>query len=259
MRVLHAQSFPRWIRELFQVEFTAAGIDVIWYDDISDTPWDTFTDVEVLLTSKQYISKEMMSSLASLKLVQVQGRAPWAVDWRAAREVGIPVSVLPHRGAIAVAEQTISLMLGCYRRLVDGHLGTRDGEYLDLDLDPIKTNERKIAFNCLKFAPGSEYMYLSNFCLVGSSAKVSFWSREYIGIKNLNVKYLRFSERLNWSIIPAIEIAKTVWLSLISGASKEVTSVDVSTPGETTFTLLVTSLATSRLPSLIISTIILKS
>ena len=166
MRVLHAQSFPRWIRELFQVEFTAAGIDVIWYDDISDTPWDTFTDVEVLLTSKQYISKEMMSFLPSLKLIQVQGRAPWAVDWRAAREVGIPVSVLPHRGAIAVAEQTISLMLGCYRRLVDGHLGTRDGEYLDLDLDPIKTNERKIAFNWLKF-DDVQQLYGKTLGLVG--------------------------------------------------------------------------------------------
>ena len=166
MRVLHAQSFPRWIRELFQVEFTAAGIDVIWYDDISDTPWDTFTDVEVLLTSKQYISKEMMSSLPSLKLIQVQGRAPWAVDWMAAREVGIPVSVLPHRGAIAVAEQTISLMLGCYRRLVDGHLGTRDGEYLDLDLDPIETNERKIAFNWLKF-DDVQQLYGKTLGLVG--------------------------------------------------------------------------------------------
>ena len=92
-----------------------------------------------------------MNCFPDLKLIQVQGRAPWAVDWAAAKQEGVPVSVLPHRGAIAVAEQTIALMLGCYRRLVDGHVGTKDGAYLDLGLDPIETNERKIAFNWLKF------------------------------------------------------------------------------------------------------------
>tara|TARA_B100000586_G_C20096573_1_gene422799 strand:- start:294 stop:1298 length:1005 start_codon:yes stop_codon:yes gene_type:complete len=151
MRVLHIQSFPRWIRDLFQAEFTASGIDVVWSEDISDGSWDAFADVEVILTSKQHIGKEMMSSFANLALIQVQGRAPWAVDWVAAKEVGIPVSVLPHRGAIAVAEQTVSLMLGCYRRMVDGHVGTKNGSYLDFDVEPIRTNERKIAFNWLKF------------------------------------------------------------------------------------------------------------
>ncbi|SVC23513.1 uncharacterized protein METZ01_LOCUS276367, partial [marine metagenome] len=42
MRVLHIQSFPRWIRDLFQAEFTASGIDVVWSEDISDGSWDAF-------------------------------------------------------------------------------------------------------------------------------------------------------------------------------------------------------------------------
>ncbi len=152
MRVFHTQLFPRWIRDLFQLEFDAAGIDVVWAEDVSGGHWGNFADdIQVLLTSKQHIGKELMCSFPNLTLIQVQGRTPWAVDWRVAKEVGIPVSVLPHRGAIAVAEQTLSLMLGCYRRLIDGHVGTKDGSYLDFNVDPSRTDERKIAFNWLKF------------------------------------------------------------------------------------------------------------
>ena len=63
----------------------------------------------------------------------------------------MPVSVLPHRGAIAVAEQTLALMLGLYRKLVPGHLGTRDAEYRGLGVEPVRTTERKIAFNWLSY------------------------------------------------------------------------------------------------------------
>ena len=53
-------------------------------------------------------------------------------------------------------------------------------------------------------------------------------------------------------------MATTVCVNLISGASKEVTSIDGSTAGETTFTLLLISLVTNSIPSLLTSTIILK-
>ena len=53
-----------------------------------------------------------------------------------------------------------------------------------------------LSFNCLKFAPVSEYMYFINFCLVGSSVYVSFWSLEYMGTKkNFKPRYFKFSER----------------------------------------------------------------
>jgi len=167
MRVLHIEPFPRWIRDLFQAEFVAAGVDVVWAEDVPEESWGDFADdVEVLMTSKQRISKELMCLFPNLKLIQVQGRAPWAVDWEKAREVGIPVSVLPHRGAIAVAEQALSLMLGCYRRLIDGHVGTKDGSYQQFNVEPIRTDERKIAFNWLKFTDVRQ-LYGKTLGLVG--------------------------------------------------------------------------------------------
>ena len=106
---------------------------------------------EALVTAKRPISAELIAACPDLRLIQVQGRAPWAVDRDAAQAAGVPVSVLPHRGAIAVAEQTVALMLGLYRKLVPGHLGTRDAEYRNIGVEPVRTTERKIAFNWLRY------------------------------------------------------------------------------------------------------------
>lgn len=123
-------------------------------------------DVNALVTAKRPIGGDLIRAAAGLRLVQVQGRAPWAVDRDAASAVGVPVSVLPHRGAIAVAEQTIVLMLGLYRKLVPGHLGTRDAEYRDLGVEPVRTTERKIAFNWLRY-PDVWQLYGKTLGLVG--------------------------------------------------------------------------------------------
>jgi phosphoglycerate dehydrogenase-like enzyme len=54
---------------------------------------------------------------------------------------------MPHRGAIAVAEHTLALALGLYRRLVPGHLQCATGAYRELGKEPVATDERTIAFN----------------------------------------------------------------------------------------------------------------
>ena len=106
---------------------------------------------DALVTGQRRIGAELIRAGAGVRLVLVQGRAPWAVDREAAAAAGVPVATLPHRGAIAVAEQTIALMLGLYRKVVPGHLGTRDAGYKRLGLEPIRTTERKIAFNWLRY------------------------------------------------------------------------------------------------------------
>ncbi len=108
-------------------------------------------DADALVTAKRSVGADLIGASPRLRLIQVQGRAPWAVDRDAAAAAGVPVSVLPHRGAIAVAEQTVALMLGLYRKLVPGHVGTRDAEYQGLGVEPVRTTERKIAFNWLRY------------------------------------------------------------------------------------------------------------
>ncbi len=112
---------------------------------------DAAAEADALVTATRRIGGDLIRAAGRLRLIQVQGRAPWAVDTEAAAAEGVPVSVLPHRGAIAVAEQTIALMLGLYRKLVPGHLGTRDADYKGLGVEPVRTTERKIAFNWLGY------------------------------------------------------------------------------------------------------------
>ncbi len=151
MRAVHLQDLPDWIRDLFDTSLREAGIDAVWAGGEEDEALPKLlAGADVLLTSRRRVGADLLDT-PGLSFVQVHGRAPWAVDWRAASEVNVPVSVLPHRGAVAVAEQAIALMLGLYRMVVDGHKGTIDGSYESHGLEPMRTSERKIAFNWLNF------------------------------------------------------------------------------------------------------------
>ena len=152
MRALHLQPLPDWIRETFQEACDSAGIEIMWggsHDDHS--VMELARSVDVLLTGRRRIEAELIAAASDLRFIQVQGRAPWAANWDAAAHAGVPVSVLPHRGAIAVAEQALALMLGLYRMLVSGHRGTVEAAYRELGTEPVVTSERKIAFNWLRF------------------------------------------------------------------------------------------------------------
>ena len=152
VRALHIEPLPDWIQVLYQQTADAAGIEMAWGGGMNARELRAAAaDTDALVTAKRPISADLIRAAPGLRLVQVQGRAPWAVDRAAAAAAGVPVSVLPHRGAIAVAEQTIALMLGLYRKLVPGHLGTRDAEYVALGVEPVRTTERKIAFNWLRY------------------------------------------------------------------------------------------------------------
>jgi phosphoglycerate dehydrogenase-like enzyme len=131
-------------------------VDVVWAGSVDDGSLrDLVSGADVILTARRRVGAELART-PGLRLIQVQGRAPWAVDWAAAAAAGVPVSVLPHRGAIAVAEQTMALMLGLFRMLVSGHEGTANASYVAQGLDPVRTTERKIAFNWLRFDGLSE-------------------------------------------------------------------------------------------------------
>jgi phosphoglycerate dehydrogenase-like enzyme len=122
---------------------------------------------DVIVSAKRRISPAVMEAAGpSLRLIQIQGRAPWVVDWDAAAAASVPVSSIPHRGAIAVAEHAMALMLSVARKIVPGHRGTVTAQYRDRRIEPIRTDERTIAFNWLKI-PGVEQLYGKTLGLLG--------------------------------------------------------------------------------------------
>ena len=152
LRTLHIEPLADWIRALFQRIANEAEVEITWGGELDDPELlDAATGVDALVTVTRPVAGSLIQAARGLRLIQVQGRAPWAVDMEAATAAGVPVSVLPHRGAIAVAEQTLALMLGLYRKVVPGHRGTRNAEYLGQGVEPVRTTERKIAFNWLGY------------------------------------------------------------------------------------------------------------
>jgi len=168
IRVVNIEPLPDWIQGIYESVFDAPDYDLVWAAELSDAELEkALPDAEILVTGKRPITEQMINRASEkLRLIQTIGRAPWAVDLAVAQKAGVPVSQIPHGGAIAVAEHTLALMLGVYRKLVTGHLGTVGSDYIDLDLEPIRTSERVIAFNWLKMS-GVEQLFGKTLGLIG--------------------------------------------------------------------------------------------
>ena len=167
-QVVVAEPLPEWVRGFYTSELLPDNFSLRWLDEGNGTEGlEAIGGADVIVTGKQRITAAMINAAGpSLKLIQVQGRAPWAVDLEAAVAANIPVSFMPHRGAIAVAEHTMALALGVYRKLVPGHLQTASAAYKDFGVDPVLTDERTIAFNWMRFDDLSE-LYGKVLGLVG--------------------------------------------------------------------------------------------
>ena len=162
------EPLPEWVRSFYTPALLPDNFCLHWLDEGAVTEGlEAIGGADVIVTGKQRITAAMINAAGPiLKLIQVQGRAPWAVDLDAAIAAKVPVSFMPHRGAIAVAEHTLALALGVYRKLVPGHLQTASAAYKDLGMEPVLTDERTIAFNWMRFDDLSE-LYGKVLGLVG--------------------------------------------------------------------------------------------
>ena len=167
-RIVHVEPLPDWIRGLYEAAAAEASMSVEWAGGVADDELAEVIDgATVLVTGKRALTAELLEGAGqSLEAVVVVGRAPWAVDRDAAASAGIAVAIVPHRGAMAVAEHTLALMLGVYRKLAAGHLGTVSAAYRERGVQPVRTDERTIAFNWLELA-GVDQMYGKTLGLVG--------------------------------------------------------------------------------------------
>ena len=166
--IVVVEPLPEWVRSFYTPELLPDNFSLHWLDEGAVTEGlEAIGGADVIVTGKQRITAAMINAAGPiLKLIQVQGRAPWAVDLDAAIAAKVPVSFMPHRGAIAVAEHTLALALGVYRKLIPGHLQTVSAADKDLGMAPVLTDERTIAFNWMRFDDLSE-LYGKVLGLVG--------------------------------------------------------------------------------------------
>jgi glyoxylate reductase len=88
-----------------------------------------------------------------LKLIQLWSGRPDKVDRAAAKAAGAPVALMPQRGAAAVAECAMLLLLGLSKRVVEAHQATVSGAYRNLGVEPVVTAERLHKFQWMQL-PG---------------------------------------------------------------------------------------------------------
>ena len=102
----------------------------------------------------------------SLRLVQLCSARRDRADLEAARARGVEVALMPQRGCIAVAEQTLLLMLGLSKKVVRAHSATAGGAYRELGVEPIRTEERLHRFQWMQL-PGIFELHGRTLGLVG--------------------------------------------------------------------------------------------
>ncbi|WP_279044386.1 NAD(P)-dependent oxidoreductase [Cedecea davisae] len=90
---------------------------------------DLAHDAEVIVTSYDDITAEVISSCPKLQVIACTRANPVNVDIQAARERNIKVLYTPGRNADAAAELTLGLMLGLMRHIPQSHAALKRGEF----------------------------------------------------------------------------------------------------------------------------------
>ncbi len=88
----------------------------------------------LLIRSKSKVTREYLAGAPNLKLVIRGGVGLDNVDIEACREKGIDVKNTPRASSVAVAELAMALMLAIPNRLVEGHVGMKEGKWLKKEL-----------------------------------------------------------------------------------------------------------------------------
>src|SRR5262245_61984398 len=78
-------------------------------------------DADAVVWSQWPVDAALIAEMPNLRFMQRLGRFRARGDATAALERGIPVSVLPHGTSGRVAEHTLALIIGLFRRLLVSH------------------------------------------------------------------------------------------------------------------------------------------
>lgn len=143
------------------------GIELVAPDSPGDSPEALLPGAGAIVSRRVPVTGGVMDAAGdSLRLVQLASARRDRVDLEAARDRGVPVALMPQRGCIAVAEQTLLLMLGLSKKIVRGHAATVGGEYRELGVEPIRTEERRHRFQWMQL-PGIFELHGRTLGLVG--------------------------------------------------------------------------------------------
>lgn len=143
-----------WIQQLEP----AKSLRLVAPADASDEALRTLlSEADAIVTQNRHITAETIAAAPRLKLIQRYGSRPDDIDLEAAREAGVQVATMPLRGCIAVAELATTLILALSKNLIRAHTATATGAYRELDIEPMKTSQRRHNFQWMKLSLSEVY------------------------------------------------------------------------------------------------------
>ena len=143
------------------------GIDLVAPDSPNASPDAMLRGAVAIVSRRVPVTGALMDAAGgSLRLVQLCSTRCDRIDLEAAHAREVPVALMPQRGCIAVAEQTLLLMLGLSKKVVRAHAATAGGEYRELGVEPIRTEERRHRFQWMQL-PGIFELHGRTLGLVG--------------------------------------------------------------------------------------------
>ena len=137
--------------ELALLQDFAPNFELLAPGSAEESPEPLLPGADAVLSKRCRVSDALMAAAGdTLKLIQLRSSRPDRVDLQAARARGLKVALMPQVGCIAVAEQTLLLMLGLSKKIVQGHQATVSGAYRERGLEPIRTEERLHKFQWMQ-------------------------------------------------------------------------------------------------------------
>ena len=136
-----------------QAEFTASltppDMDVTFVDDrrSHEEKVALCRDAEAIITIPANVSPELLKQCPKVKLVQTLSAGYELLDLEAIGEMGIPVANNGGANAIAVAEQTIALMIGiCKKMMLQWYSASKERRWMgDLSaMDPVEITGKTV-------------------------------------------------------------------------------------------------------------------
>ena len=99
---------------------------------------DDFTEglaaADFILVADHPVTAEHLAAAPRLRMIQHQGVGYERIDLDACRARRVPVGLTPEGTSVGVAEHTILLILGVYKRLLTAADGVREGRWMQWDL-----------------------------------------------------------------------------------------------------------------------------
>jgi phosphoglycerate dehydrogenase-like enzyme len=109
--------------------------------DTEDALLSVAPETDAILCYKVNLPGTVIRAATSLKFIQKHGLSCKNIDVGAATERGVPVATQPLIRNATVAEQALTLMLACARKVIPGHRAVVEATYREIGLEPTQTTQ----------------------------------------------------------------------------------------------------------------------